>query len=87
MIVSKSSSGKGFVALVAMDLFSKVFQAFPLASQDTDSVKEALNHFVGAKAKNPQTICKSDCAKEFVESYSLPRLAFRCISTKEMASQ
>ena len=68
MIVSKSSSGKEFVVLVVMDLFSKVFQAYPLATKDTDSVKEALNHFVGVKAKNPQTICKSDCAKELLKA-------------------
>ena len=68
MIVSKSSSGKEFVVLVVMDMFSKVFQAYPLATKDTDSVKEALNHFVGVKAKNPQTICKSDCAKELLKA-------------------
>lgn len=57
-----------------------MFQAFPLSSKDTDSVKEALDQFIGTQAKNPQTICKSDCAKElFIRSLnwwadvSLPR--------------
>ena len=50
MIVSRSSSGKEFVVFVVMDLFSNVFQAFPLSSKDTHSAKEALNQLIGAKA-------------------------------------
>ena len=53
MIVSKPSSGKEFVVLVVMDLFSKVFQAYPLATKDTDSVKVALKPFCGCKGQEP----------------------------------
>ena len=33
-------NGKEYVVLVVVDLFSKVFRAYPLTTKDTDSVKK-----------------------------------------------
>ena len=69
LALDHSSSNKEFVVLLVRDIFSKVLQAYPSTTKNSDHVYQSLNRFVGvALAKNPELIVKSDQAPEILKA-------------------
>ena len=68
MIVSKSSGGREFVLPIVYDTFSGILNAYPASSKSSDFVYTCLKHFVGLRYQNPDTVCRSDAAPEFVKA-------------------
>ena len=68
MVVSKTSGGREFLVLIVCDSFSGIVHAYPAQSKNSDFVHACLRHFVGLRYKNPDTVCRSDCAPELIRA-------------------